>query len=65
MKPTLTLLTALLLVPLAELTAMSADSNSRIIVASEAGAKLDKATELGLVVLDQAGALALIAQGGS
>ena len=40
MKPTLTLLTALLLAPLAALQA-TPPTNTRIIVASEAGAKLD------------------------
>jgi hypothetical protein len=41
MKPTLTLLTALLLAPLAALHAAAPSTNTRIIVASEAGAKLD------------------------
>jgi hypothetical protein len=41
MKPTLTLLTAPLLAPLAALHAAAPSTNTRIIVASEAGAKLD------------------------
>ena len=40
MKPTLTLLTVLLLAPLAALQA-APSADARIVVASEAGAKLD------------------------
>ena len=40
-RPTLTFITALLLAPLAAFAAPSAGSNSQIIIASEAGAKVD------------------------